>query len=671
MPELSAVIDLESRSVENIKTAGLYRYAEHPTTRVLSLGYKIYGLGGPDDGKTKLWAPWYGWEDQLRSGDPVGGGASFACPADLSEVVRRGGALKAHNAQFEIEMWDRQLTQRYGWPAPDLSQWVCTMAQCAYNGVPLKLADVPLVVPLKTHKGDNSAMLKLCKPRPAWSKDGKGDKWFFTRDLYTKLLYYNIGDVDTEDELDRTLVPLPAHERRIWAMDLEINRRGIPVDRDLVRVATACHDVRLEIAERTITRATNGVVTSPNQVPALTEWIAGRIGGVPNLQKATVDEMLSRQIPPDVRAVLLARQSAGGAATAKFAAIGSRVCSDGYLKGELCYYGAHTGRWTSKGVQIQNLAKNAMSVEEAEALIPEFIRTNYAPNLDAFLTTIVRSSFKAPEGWVFIDFDLGQIEARMIAWMAGEESLLQAFRDLDAKTTQYDVYEQMAAEIYQIPLSQITKKHRALGKVAILGLGYGMGVAKFYETAIDWGVSDITMDLAERAVGLYRDKYPKIRQFWYDLEAAMTRAIRYTGDEIFGRYRITYSRAARRMTIYLANGRPLYYHKCQIGDDGIEYFGRLPPPRSGYGTVRTWGGKTAENIDQAQSRDIFAGGMLRTQTIAPIVLTVHDEILWMARAEVADQVYAAIKAEMTKNLIWAEGLPLAAGGWIGPRVKKD
>lgn len=677
-------LDFETRSFAELsgKTGvGTWAYSQHPTTTVLCMAYKI------DDGPTQIWAPWKPRLHVLRSVETTDGCCHWDAEGYESQqmLIRRiseGDQLVAHNSFFERSIWENVLTKIPLFAIiPKPEQWVCTMAMARAYGLPGSLDKAAEVLDLPIKKGDQKYMRRMMKPRAAWKRTGKGDVWFGTEEDYQGLCDYCVLDVDVEHLLYQELNKLTPRERKIWILDQEINHRGVRIDRPLAEGAWSVFSDRWERKAAQLDELTGGEVTAPSQTAKIVTWVKSQGVEMVNCTAETVRNLLSRDdIDQRIRDVLEIRSAVGGSAALKYDSFLRHATEDDRVRGELQYWGAHTGRWTSNGVQLHNAVKNKMNVDEAEQFIPCFYESTPdrilaalrerglpADKLDDLITTLVRSVLIPDEGYTFVDFDYAAIEARVVAWLAKEDSLVKAFE------AGIPVYEQMAAEIFGVHLEQVTKDMRALGKVAILGLGYGMGAAKFYDTCVSWGVSAITPELAERAKTIYRSKYAKIKAYWYDFEDNIRRAISYGRDRWFGTAHITYGRDSRVLSYTLPNGRRLHYHRCRIEDGSIKYFGRLPPPKSGYGDVYSWGGKFTENQDQALSRDYMALAMRHVNEIdgVDVLLTIHDEILMQVREDRLDELLPVIKQKIAPRPLWATGLPIDTSYWIGKRFRKD
>lgn len=667
-------LDFETRSFVELsgKTGvGTWSYSQHPTTAILCMAYKI------DDNPTQIWAPWADDLEYLRTVDAAGA-PKGGCPIDLVARIAAGDQLVAHNAFFERAMWENILVPA-GWPEIKPEQWVCTMAMAQAAGLPGSLDKAVKLLDLPVKKGDQKYMRRMMKPRSMWRRTGKGDIWFGTEGDYRGLCEYCILDVDVEHQLYNAILKLSPRERKIWLLDQEINHRGVRIDRPLAEGVWSVFSSRRGAKAAQLVDITGGEVTKPSETAKIVKWVSSHGVRMADCTADTVKELLSRDdIDQRIRDVLEIRSAVGGSAALKFDAFLRHCNLDDRLRGAMVYWGAHTGRWTSKGVQLHNASKNKMDVDEAEAYIPCFyepspdrilasLRERGLPldKLDDLIATLVRSVLTPDEGCVFVDFDYAAIEARVVAWLAGEEELIEDFR---AGTP---VYEKMAAEIFGIPLSQVTKGQRALGKVAILGLGYGMGAGKFYETCLSWGVSGVTPELAERAKTIYRSKYVKIQRYWYEFEDHLRRSILTGRKSKFKSAQISYKSGVLMYT--LPNGRKLHYRNCRIEDGSIKYFGRLPPPKSGYGDVYSWGGKFTENQDQALSRDYMALAMRRVNAIegVDVLLTIHDEILMQVKENELDKLLPVIQTEIKPLPLWATGLPIDTSYWVGKRFRKD
>jgi DNA polymerase bacteriophage-type len=655
-------IDFETGSWVDI-SQGAYKYAESPTTRVYCAGYAF------DAEPVRAWTPWTGNVDRISKIpflDFKFERDRMTCPPDLRERVMGGAFIAAHYAFFERCIWELYLSRWFGWPVPRPEQWICSMAAAKQFHLSGKLKDCAKRLGLAQQKADSAVMKRWAEPQAEFCWYGTGNPWGSSEAEYPAQIEYCKQDVVVEREVLKACPPITPAERKIWLFDQRLNWRGVPIDVDLAKAGAEAVDAIIATSGDRLTALTGGEITKPTQVQRMLPWVNMKLGlKLKSLAADVIDELLAGDLPDDVAELLRIRRRSGSA-LAKYAAFSARACSDGRLHGELRYYGSHTGRWSAKGVQLQNLAKKRVPPDLAESYIPRIIAGDWTsiPDIEDVLTTLTRGVITAPPGYVFIDVDFNAIEARVIAWMAGEESLLRYFRDGG------DPYSDIAAEIFQVPLASITKAQRALGKVAILGLGYGMGADTFVRTCRSWGVS-VTAELASRAVTVFRKRYPKIVQFWYGLEQAILKAYR-VGSVRWNRYAIRYDRTKRVLKIQIPSGRTLYYTNFRVSDKGeIKYYGKIKSAWSDH--TRSWGGKFTENIDQGLSRDLLASAMMRIEAGVPgveVVLTVHDELLMLAHDRAAGALYDEIRQEIRKVPTWAAGLPVDGDGWIGKRFRK-
>lgn len=684
-------LDFETRSLAELsgKTGvGEWVYSLHPTTLVLCMAYSF----SDDPGTVHIWAPWENdlpfirenlvvslvpqWDDGLE---------------EMFRRIRQGELLLAHNAAFERAIWQNVCVRRWGWPEVPIEQWVCSMAAARAYGLPGGLDMAVKTLGLDVAKSSQKAMRRMMKPRSTWLRTGKGDPWFGTPEDYSELCRYCQNDVAVEMELWRHLPRLTPREQRLFYLDARMNTRGVPVDCELANGAWALFDARRQRAAGELVDITDGAVETPNQIARIASWVTSRGVDMPNCQAGTVKALLDTTLPDDVRKVLEIRQSVGGAAALKYAAfLRHTPPGDDTIRGELQYYGSHTGRYTSSGVQLHNAVKNKMNVDTAETFIPCFYHETEdeivkaletqglaTSQIDDLLATLVRSVIRAPDGYTFVDVDYAAIEARVMAWLAGEEALLAQFREYDRrKDPAVEPYRIAAADILGIPASEVDGKQRAFGKVMILAPQYGMGASKFVETCHSWGLDWVDEALGEKAIRGYRERYWRTKEFWYIFESKIRGAMsagKAWFHTPFVAIPIVYDRQKAILGIGLPNGRFLWYHQCRIVNDKIQYFGRLPPPKSGYGTVYSWGGKFSENYDQGLSRDYMALGMVRVDAIpgVTLLLTIHDELLMLVREAEVGRLLPKIKEAVMPRPLWATGLPTDIGYWVGNRFRKD
>jgi DNA polymerase len=571
------------------------------------------------------------------------------------------------------------MVPRYGWPRIPAEQWFCSAAQAAYHGLPRKLEDAAQALGLDVQKDaeGHRLMKQMSKPRPQWKKTGKGPKWFEDDERLERLYEYCKRDVEVEYALSQALDELPQTERKIWMLDQTINRRGIYCDVELAQSAITIIEDLEDKACAELRELTDGEISTPGQVSKLVDYLNKNFyiksgiygvfdygefeGPMPDLQAATIEKYLSKTADLRARRILEIRQLHSKASTKKYQAMLDRADDDQRIRDTILYHGAHTGRWTGVSVQPQNFFKPKFDRASIEQLAIPAIKQHDITELEFLfgdpvvpLSSTLRSTLCAAPGKDLIGADYASIEARVLLWLVKD---FEALQKIEAGV---DLYVDMAASIYNTPLSKITTSQRALGKTAILGLGYGMGAAKFYDTCLRFGI-EIDQGLAERTVSLYRQKYRKVVNYWRSIDSYAILSAE------------PFSKHGRFLRLKLPSGRYLNYCDPKIrlnrfDESALTYMGLNTITRK-WERTETYGGKLTENIVQAIARDIMALGMLRVETAGyPIVMTVHDEIV----SEV-DKGFGSVD-EFVRLLCqqppWAKGCPISAEGWRGERYRK-
>ena len=665
-------IDLETFSDINIGNAGLYRYAQSPAFQVLLFGYSADGAPvqvvdlTPPDARLP--------QEILRSlFDP--------------ECVKH-----AYTAAFEWYCLSRYFGLAEEQAAAWLPQWRCSMLHGMYAGYPAGLDAAGRALGLAEDQQKMSvgrALIRyFCTPcSPTRSNGGRTrnlpqhdpEKW----ELFKT---YNGRDVAAEMEIDRRLssVAVPEDVQRQWVLDQIINLRGVAVDMELADGAIYLGEtVKAQLLEEA--RRISGL-ENPNSVAQLTKWLSEEMDeDVPDLRKDTVSDLLAKELPSSTaRRMLEIRRELGKTSTKKYNAVESCVCADGRVRGLLQFYGANrTGREAGRLVQVQNLPHDVIpAADTARDLVRsrniDALRLIYG-SVTTALSALSRTVFVAAPGHAFIDADFSAIEARVIAWLAGEEWVLNVFR------THGKIYEATAAQMFGIPFERIKKgnpeyAYRAKGKVATLALGYQGGPGAL----VNMGAlrSGLTEDELPDIVTRWRRSNPAIVNFWYQVEAAALEAVQNgktstVGPVVIGR-EIDPDNQLDFMTIRLPSGRKLYYvgpHMGvnRFGKPSVCYWGQLQgkkDSRSGWSELETYGGKLAENITQAVARDcLFYAMEALTAAGYRIVFDIHDEVVIEAPAHRAD--LGRVVEIMSQPAPWAPGLPLNADGWAGAYFKKD
>ena len=642
--------DLETFSSEDLSRAGVFRYAESPDFEILLLAYawdhhpvEVLDLTAGHDADEMLQSVIAGLLD----------------PAVIKV---------AHNCSFERACLSRYL----GCDLPP-EEWEDTMVLCAMHGLPLSLDAAGAALLLSEQKLREGAALisYFCKPcRPTAANGGRTrnlsqhapDKW-------ARFAGYCRRDVEVERTIHDRLrgLPVPAFERRVQALDARINERGVLADLGLASAAVEI-DERVRAANLAELQRLTGL-DNPNSVAQLKTCLR-RLGiETDSLDKGTVEELLQQSTDPLVCRVLRLRQQLGKTSTRKYQAILDAASGDHRLRGLLQYYGAgRTGRWAGRRVQLQNLSRNYLA-QIAE--VRELVRRRDVETLTLcfdsvsdVLSQLIRTAFMARPGYTLLVADYSAIEARVTAYLAGEQWRLDAFSQGE------DIYCRSAARMFGVPVEKhgINAHLRQKGKIAELACGFGGGVAALKAFGADrMGLSD--SELQEIVHG-WRLASPAIPALWRSVEHAAKEALRRPGITIpVPGARLAYRRDADALRCSLPSGRLLSYWGASLDKEGaIMFMGQNQTTRH-WERMTTWGGRLVENVVQAFARDCLAVALLRlAQAGYEIVFHVHDEVIVDAPAGSHWQDIAAI---MAQPIPWAPGLPLAADGYETLFYRKD
>lgn len=668
-------IDIETYSDVDIGKAGLYRYAQSPAFAILLFGYSLDG------------AP-------CQVVDLTVPGAYL--PQEVLAHLFAPGTIKyAYNAAFEWYCLSRYFRlEENGSYQPEkwLPQWHCTMLHALYCGYPASLdaAGKALELPQDKQKlSTGKALIRyFCVPCAPTKNNGHRTRNLPKHDSAKWELFkeYNGQDVATEMEIERRLsaFPVPDAVQAQWVTDLTVSLRGVAVDSKLVSGA-------LEI-DRTVRAQYRQEATqlsgldNPNSVAQLTQWLQEEAGvEVTDLRKATVAGLLAQDLPSDAaRRMLEIRQELGKTSTKKYNALEACQCEDGRVRGLLQFYGANrTGRWAGRLVQVQNLPRTYID-GELLPLARELVKNRQINGLRLVfgsvpdtLSQLIRTAFVATPGHILVDADFSAIEARVLAWLAGEEWVLEVFR------THGKIYEATASQLYGVPLEKITKGNeeyalRQYGKAATLALGYGGGSAALITAGhLDKETPEAELlDIRDR----WRAANPSIVQFWYTVDAAAKEAVN-TGRRVdLWDGRLSFARECDPgneldfLTVRLPSSRKLYYPKPHMGTNrfgqaSLCYWGQNQTTKK-WQVIETYGGKLTENITQAVARDCLAETIERLEAAGyPVVFHIHDEVVIDA-APGRDKLEDVVEI-MKKPPAWAADLPLDADGWMSPFFKKD
>jgi DNA polymerase len=546
------------------------------------------------------------------------------------------------------------------------------MILCAMNGLPMSLdaAGEALNIPQQKLKEGKLLINYFCKPcKPTIANGGRTrnlpehapDKWERFKE-YAKV------DVVAMREIHKRLArfPVPEWERKVWALDARINERGVLVDRDLAEAAIAVDEAFREEHTSELRKLTG--LDNPNSVTQLKEWLEGVGVSVDSLNKATVADLRASVPDPTTRRVLELRQLLGKTSTKKYEAMTAAACDDDRVRGLLQYYGAgRTGRWAGRLVQVQNLPQNHL---DDIALVRELVRDRDLETLELLfdnvpdvLSQLIRTAFVAKEGHTFLVSDYAAIEARVIAYLAGEKWRMDVF----AKGG--DIYCSSASQMFKVPVEKhgINGHLRQKGKIAELACGYGGGVGALKAFGAD--KMGLTEDEMQDIVNQWRQASPTIPKFWRDTENAAKRALENPGRTFTIPCGVKYKKTKDALCCRLPSGRILSYWGARLDNDGsICFMGQNQTTRK-WEKTETWGGKLVENIVQAYARDCLAVALLRLDEAGyKITFHVHDEII----AEAPDGSRWEDMADiMGRPIDWAPGLLLRGDGYDTKFYMKD
>lgn len=656
--------DFETRSLCDLKLCGAERYSEDASTEVLCL---VYGSG-------------YCWTPDDRVED-----------SDLYDLARNPDVyFVAHNAAFEQAIWRNIMVARHGFPPIPVERWDCTMAACAWKGLPLALDKAQRALRLSQEKDKDGNKLTL-----SLSKLDKktGNAIEITETIRKRVIDYCAQDVVVEDEIKKRVGLISKqsrNERRIWELDQTINQRGVRLDMEFVNAAQlvverASGPLRQEFQDLT------GLAKVGS--PRLIDWIAINGTDLDNLQKKTLAKALEideddpdpahgydslaedsettelrlPELSAQVRRVLEIRQMLGGAAVKKLKRMQACVGFDGRARGLLQYHAAHSGRWGGRLLQPQNFPRDTIKgcdPERAVAAIlsgdPSVVERDLGlPALEAVSRSLRHALVSGP-GKVFLVGDYAQIEARIVLALAGQHDKTA----LMAKGE--DVYVHLANTI-------APGTPRQAGKAGVLGLGFQCGASKFqYMAEHNYGV-ELAADKCEEIVETYRKEWaPKVPPLWYALHRESLKAVENVkATEAYG---IVFKPEGEWLTATLPNQwQKLWYYAPRIGIDrfGEPCWQSMQSKQGKWIPVDMYGGLETENVVQALARGLMCAAMLRLEAAGfPVVLTVHDEIVCEVPEDLTDlKTFETIMAQPTA---WSEamGIPIAVEAWAGGRYKK-
>lgn len=657
-------IDIETYSDIPLQKSGVYRYCESPNFEILLFGYSA------DSGPVQV--------VDLACGEKI--------PADVLDALTDEAVTKwAFNASFERVCLSRYLRDlgisldSFHDKHP-LSQevarflnpesWRCSMVWAATMGLPLSLEGVGAVLGLEKQKlTEGKELIKFfCQPCAPTKTNGQRtrNRPFHAPDKWDAFKRYNLRDVETEMGIQQRLVKFPVPDQ-VWEeyhIDQEINDRGVRLDMELVRSAIDMDTRSRQELTTAVKRMT--ALENPNSVQQMKQWLSDNGMEAESLDKKAVAELL-KDAPAELREVLSLRQQLAKSSVRKYQAMENTVCSDSRARGMFQFFGAaRTGRFSGRNIQLQNLPQNHLpDLAEARALVRagdfDAVKLLYEDVPDT-LSQLIRTAFIPKDGAQFLVADFSAIEARVIAWYAGETWRQKVFEKGG------DIYCASASQMFKVPVEKhgINGHLRQKGKIAELALGYGGSVGALKAMgAIEMG---LTEDELPPLVDAWRQSNPRIVEFWWAVDRAVMEAVRYKHST--SSYGLTFSCRSGMLFITLPSGRNLAYVKPKVGTNK---FGGECITYEGVSAMKKWerldshGPKFVENIVQATARDILCYAM-RTLRCCSIVMHIHDELVIEADPRMS---LDAVCEQMGRTPPWAKGLLLRADGYTTPFYKKD
>lgn len=649
-------LDLETYSSVDLGKSSVYRYVESPDFDILLLGFSA------DGSQVQV--------VDLAQGEQI--------PPEIIDALSDERVHKwAFNANFErvcLSEWLRRNSyplhnEHYATPDDpcmgylDPVGWHCTMVWSAYLGLPLSLKDAGFVLGLDKQKlTEGKDLIKyFCVP----SKDGTRHMPADAPEKWATFKAYNLRDVEAELAIQERLrnFPVPDEVWEQYHLDQQINDRGLAVDMALVRSAISIDERSREELTAKLKELT--MLDNPNSVQQMKNWLADNGLETETLGKKQVTELL-KTAPEPLRSVLVLRQQLAKSSVKKYQAMEATVCADGRVRGCFQFYGARTGRWAGRNIQLQNLPQNKMpDLEQARAIVRagdyDAVRMLY-DSIPDVLSQLIRTAFVPRSGHTFFVADFSAIEARVIAWLAGEDWRQQVFADGK------DIYCASASQMFGVPVEKhgINGHLRQKGKIAELALGYGGSVGALKAMgALEMGLQEEEL---KPLVDAWRTANPMIVKLWWAVDDAVMTTIRMkSSTETHG---IRFTCQSGMLFITLPSGRQLSYVKPRIGEN---QFGNPAATYMGLSAARQWGRlenygpKFVENIVQAISRDVLCYAM-QTLRCCSIVAHVHDELIIEVDPRMSLE---AVCEQMGRTPPWAPGLQLRADGYATDFYKKD
>ena len=657
--------DYETRHFRELKDLGSWTYADK------DLGVWCVCWFDDVSGRSGVWKP----------GDPV--------PEPYLDEFQ---THVAWNANFERDIYERVLVPRYGFPSTVIEQWRDPSVVSRYKGYPGGLKAAAMMLGGGDGQKDEEGrtlMLKMAKPRK--HEPGRDPIWWDEKENVYRLIEYCKQDVVAERVIHEKLGELPMREMELFWLDRKINERGVKIDKEAVDLLLDVIKNQERRANARLRQITNGQVERVTNVANTLAWLKEKGFELPDLSKATVEQALAEEklsslgmgngldLLDDVKEVLQIRQDNAKSSTAKIKAMKSAVAEDGRIHGMFQFFGAHTGRWTGRLVQLQNLPQGMNLSPEQIALLHvqlreqkpkewlEGVEEQHGPVMPV-ISSMIRSLIVAESGYNLWVYDYKSIEPRVLSWLAGEESMLEGYRQGK------DIYKTLAAQIYQKPEDQITKQERQFGKMGVLGCGYGMGPEKFFQSCVSMGLST-TPEEAATVVQVYRGYYSKIKEFWKASDQALRAAFENPGTKVFfgkNKRLVAFRKPDGDLQIVLPSKRSIFYPKPRyIIRDG---WGESLAYSTTIGTKEfnktLYGCLIVENIVQAVARDLMCHAMLNMDRAGfSITMTVHDEIV-CEEPEGCFKNTKIFEEIMCAPPLWGKEIPIEVEGYTTHRYRK-
>lgn len=705
---------------ENILWGDLETYCEIPInngTHAYAEGVEVmlfaWAIG---DEPVNVW--------DLTAGEPI--------PGPLFKAITDPDTLLYfHNSHFDRTVLHHTLPRL----APPVERWRDTMVQALAHSLPGALGALCEVLGVPQDKAkdkEGKSLIQLfCKPRPKNSKLRRATSKTHPEEWQRFVAYAGL-DIEAMREVYKRLPKwnYQGAELVLWHLDQQINDRGVCMDVQLAQAAIEAVDLEQKRLAKRTQVMTDGEVQVATQRDAMIKHIVESYGvELPDMQRSTLERRIADpDLPSPVKELLAIRLQASTTSTSKYKSLMKGISSDGRLRGTLQFCGAsRTGRWAGRLFQPQNLPRPTLEQERIDEGI-EALKSGCADllfdNVMELTSSALRGCIMAPAGKKLVVSDLSNIEGRKLAWLAGDQWKLDAFRDYDtlaldesgapiwdAAAKDYkrrgpDLYKLAYAKAFNITPEEVTKYQRQIGKVMELGLGFGGGVAAFLTFALVYGLDleelataalpniprDVqreakswydesvkrkaTYGLSERVFiacdslkRLWRRAHPETCDFWYQLERTVRAAIATPKKTLYCGY-LKVRRDGAWLRIQLPSGRALCYPSPSIEKGNITYMGINSYSRK-WQRLKTYGGKLVENITQAAARDVLAGNMPLIEDAGySIVLTVHDEVICEA-PDTDDYTDAALSSLLSTNPAWAPDIPLNAGGFEAYHYRKD